>query len=365
MTMLIWGLVLFLGVHSLRVFAEGWRTALRQRMGENAFKGVYSVVSIVGFALIVWGYAAARQQPLVLWVSPAWTRHLAALLTLPAFVLLVAAYVPGNAIKARLHHPMVIAVKVWAFAHLLANNTLADLLLFGGFLVWAALSFRAARGRDRGCRHGLSPRPRDADRGRGAAWPGRMGRLCLLGTCRLDRRAAFRLSLAQRDSGWGLSPRAGAPAMGSRHDTTDSAPPGDGGHRRLCRAYEPSRQGGRDVPPEPARCAPDPAACECCPNSKTRARARARTWPRLWLVRFEPRVEAGLAGPGTRESGRTFRVAAAGGLAATASFQLAAGHTTGRTALRLTGTPAGDTLAPRARTRGGAVAQQRKPRSGT
>lgn len=149
MTMLIWGLVLFLGVHSLRVFAEGWRTALRQRMGENAFKGVYSVVSIVGFALIVWGYAAARQQPLVLWVSPAWTRHLAALLTLPAFVLLVAAYVPGNAIKARLHHPMVIAVKVWAFAHLLANNTLADLLLFGGFLVWAALSFRAARGRDR------------------------------------------------------------------------------------------------------------------------------------------------------------------------------------------------------------------------
>lgn len=149
MTMLLVGLVLFLGVHSLRVFAESWRTALRQRMGENVFKGLYSLVSIVGFALIVWGYGAARQQPVVLWASPAWTRHLAALLTLPAFVLLVAAYVPGNAIKARLHHPMVIAVKVWAFAHLLANNTLADLLLFGGFLVWAALSFRAARGRDR------------------------------------------------------------------------------------------------------------------------------------------------------------------------------------------------------------------------
>ena len=149
MTMLILGLLLFLGVHSLRIFAEGWRTGLRQRMGENAFKGLYSVLSIVGFALIVWGYGVARQQPLALWASPVWTRHLAALLTLPAFVLLVAAYIPGNAIKARLHHPMVIAVKVWAAAHLLANNTLADLLLFGSFLVWAALSFRAARQRDR------------------------------------------------------------------------------------------------------------------------------------------------------------------------------------------------------------------------
>jgi uncharacterized membrane protein len=149
MTMLILGLLLFLGVHSLRVFAEGWRTSLRQRMGENAFKGLYSVLSIVGFALIVWGYGAARQQPVALWASPVWTRHLAALLTLPAFVLLVAAYVPGNAIKSRLHHPMVISVKVWAAAHLLANNTVADLLLFGGFLVWAALSFRAARQRDR------------------------------------------------------------------------------------------------------------------------------------------------------------------------------------------------------------------------
>ncbi len=149
MTMLILGLLLFLGVHSLRIFADSWRTGLRQRMGENAFKGVYSVLSIVGFALIVWGYGAARQEPLALWASPLWTRHLAALLTLPAFVLLAAAYVPGNTIKSRLHHPMVIAVKVWAAAHLLANNTAADVLLFGSFLVWAALSFRAARRRDR------------------------------------------------------------------------------------------------------------------------------------------------------------------------------------------------------------------------
>ena len=149
MTLLIIGLVLFLGVHSVRVFADGWRSRFIAERGAGAWKGLYSVVSVVGLALIVWGYGAARQQPVLLWIAPTWTRHLAALLTIPAFVLLVAAYVPGNAIKARLHHPMVLGVKLWALAHLLANNTLADLLLFGGFLLWAALSFRAARARDR------------------------------------------------------------------------------------------------------------------------------------------------------------------------------------------------------------------------
>lgn len=149
MTLLILGLVLFLGVHSTRVFAEGWRMGTRAKLGENAYKGLYSLVSAVGLGLIIWGYGAARNEPTMLWLPPIWTRHLAALLTLPAFVLLVAAYVPGNSIKARLHHPMVLGVKTWALAHLLSNGMLADLLLFGGFLVWAVLSFRAARGRDR------------------------------------------------------------------------------------------------------------------------------------------------------------------------------------------------------------------------
>jgi uncharacterized membrane protein len=149
MTLLILGLLLFLGVHSTRIVAESWRGRFIAQRGEMAWKGLYTVVSIAGFALIIWGYGQARLQPVVLWASPTWTRHLAALLTLPAFVFLVAAYVPGNAIKAKLKHPMVLGVKVWALAHLLANNTLADLLLFGGFLVWAVLSFRAARGRDR------------------------------------------------------------------------------------------------------------------------------------------------------------------------------------------------------------------------
>jgi uncharacterized membrane protein len=149
MTPLIVGLVVFLGVHSMRVFAEGWRTQMIAKLGENGWKGVYSVLSLAGFVAIVYGYGQARLEPTVLWASPLWVKHLAALLTLVAFVLLAGAYVPGNGIKARLHHPMVLGVKVWALAHLVANNTLADLLLFGGFLVWAVLSFRAARGRDR------------------------------------------------------------------------------------------------------------------------------------------------------------------------------------------------------------------------
>lgn len=149
MTILILGLLIFLGVHSVRVFAEGWRTTQIAQRGPNAWKGLYSVVSLVGFALLVWGYGVARQSPVVLWPSPVWTRHLASLLTLVSFVLLAGAYVPRNGIKARMHHPMVLGVKVWALAHLVANNTLADLLLFGGFLVWAVLSFRAARQRDR------------------------------------------------------------------------------------------------------------------------------------------------------------------------------------------------------------------------
>jgi uncharacterized membrane protein len=148
MTALILGLLLFLGAHSVRIVAEPWRTRTIARIGEGAWKGAYSVLSAVGLVLIVWGYGLARQDPVALWTPMLWARHLAGLLTLVAFVLLAAAYVPGNGIKAKLHHPMVLGVKVWALAHLLANHTLADLLLFGGFLLWAVLDFRAARRRD-------------------------------------------------------------------------------------------------------------------------------------------------------------------------------------------------------------------------
>ena len=146
---LLAGLLLFLGVHSTRVFADGWRSQTRASLGAGSFKGLYSLISLAGFVLLVWGYGVARQQPVVLWNPPVAIRHVAALLTLFAFVLLAAAYVPGNQIKARLHHPMVLGVKVWALAHLLANGTLADVLLFGSFLVWAIVLFAASRRRDR------------------------------------------------------------------------------------------------------------------------------------------------------------------------------------------------------------------------
>lgn len=149
MTLLILGLIVFLGLHSVRIFAEDWRSARIAQWGEARWKGLHALSSIIGFALIIWGYGLTRATPIDLWQPPIFTRHLAALLTLPAFMLLAAAYVPGTRIRARLGHPMVLSVKLWALAHLLANGRLADVLLFGGFLVWAALDFRAARARDK------------------------------------------------------------------------------------------------------------------------------------------------------------------------------------------------------------------------
>ena len=161
---LILGLVIFLGAHSTRIFAEDWRTRRIERLGLYGWKGLYALVSLVGFGLIVWGYGLSREQGMVLWNPPVWTRHVAALLTLPAFVLLAAAYVPGNHIKAALGHPMVAGVKLWAFAHLIANGRLGDIVLFGAFLAWAVLDFRAARRRDRvaGTRYPAGITNRDA-----------------------------------------------------------------------------------------------------------------------------------------------------------------------------------------------------------
>lgn len=149
MAMLITGLILFLGIHSSRIFAENTRQQMVQRLGANGWKGVYSLISLVGFVFIVYGYGMARGSPVVLWNPPIWTRHLAALLTLPAFILIAASQIPGTHLRARLKHPMVLGVKLWATAHLVANGSLHDMVLFGSFLIWAALSFRAARQRDR------------------------------------------------------------------------------------------------------------------------------------------------------------------------------------------------------------------------
>jgi uncharacterized membrane protein len=136
MTYLAIGLILFLGVHSVSIAAPNWRDRTAARMGGGPWRGVYSLVSIVGFVLLIWGYGVARQSPVQLYAPPPWTRHLAAVLMLPVFPMLLAAYLPGR-IRNALRHPMLVAVVLWALAHLFANGTLADVLLFGGFLVWA------------------------------------------------------------------------------------------------------------------------------------------------------------------------------------------------------------------------------------
>lgn len=163
MILLILGLLIFFATHSVRIVAEGWRTARIARMGELAWKGVYALLSLLGFALMVWGYGETRGAP-ELWRQPIWTRHLAGLLTLPAFVLLVAAYVPGTRIKAAIGHPMVMGVMLWALAHVMSNGRAGDLLLFGAFLVWAFVDYLAARRRDRlsGTLYVTGPLARDA-----------------------------------------------------------------------------------------------------------------------------------------------------------------------------------------------------------
>ncbi len=149
MSILVLGLLIFLGIHSLRIVADGWRTRMISRVGANGWKGLFALASIVGFVLIVWGFGLARQQPVLLYAPPLWLKHLNALFTLVAFVLVVAAYVPRNHAKAAIGHPMLAAVKVWAFGHLLATGFVHDVVLFGAFLVWAMVDLVASRRRDR------------------------------------------------------------------------------------------------------------------------------------------------------------------------------------------------------------------------
>jgi uncharacterized membrane protein len=149
MTQLILGLILFLGAHSVRIWADGWRNQTIEAYGEKTFKGVHALVSLLGFYLLIVGYGEARLETVALWNPPVFTKHISILLMLFSSILLMAAYVPRNHLKMRLGHPMVLSVKVWALSHLLANGNLADLLLFGSFLMWDVLNFRSARARDR------------------------------------------------------------------------------------------------------------------------------------------------------------------------------------------------------------------------
>ena len=136
MGLLLAGLVIFLGIHSVAIVAPAWRDAQIAQRGDKAWKGIYSIISIAGFALLIYGYGLARQAPVVLYTPPTMLRHLALALMLPVFPLLLATYLPGR-LQTAAKHPMLLATQLWATAHLLANGNLADVLLFGGFLAWA------------------------------------------------------------------------------------------------------------------------------------------------------------------------------------------------------------------------------------
>lgn len=136
MLLLVLGLAIFLGIHLVPTRPD-LRARFVKRFGEGGYKALFSAASLAGLVLIVWGYGAARAAgAVVLWDPPVFTRHLAATLLIPVFPILFAAYLPGR-IKATLKHPMLTAVKLWALAHLIANGTLPDLVLFGGFLGYA------------------------------------------------------------------------------------------------------------------------------------------------------------------------------------------------------------------------------------
>lgn len=132
---LVLGLVLFLGIHSISIIAPAWRDRIAARLG-NGWRGIYSLISIAGFIVIVWGYGLARRNPVILYAPQAWTHYVAAVLMLPVFALFIAAYFPGR-IKGALKHPMLFSVMLWAVAHLIATGTLANVVLCGSFLAWA------------------------------------------------------------------------------------------------------------------------------------------------------------------------------------------------------------------------------------
>ena len=138
MNVLLLGLVIFFGGHSVSIVNDPWRGRMVAKMGEWPWKGLYALVSLIGFMLIVWGYGLARHDPVVVYTPPGWLRPVAMVLLVPVFPLLLATYLPGR-IQAAAQHPMLVATKLWAVAHLLANGMLADVLLFGAFLVWAVL----------------------------------------------------------------------------------------------------------------------------------------------------------------------------------------------------------------------------------
>lgn len=149
MVTMVVGLIAFLGLHLVRVVAEPWRARQIAALGQMRWKALYSIASIAALVLLVWGFSLAKVNTAVVWTPPKALHYVTALLVLVSFVLVAAAYIPHTKIKAASGHPMTAGIKTWAFAHLLSAGTVADVVFFGSFLVWAVLVYAAARRRDR------------------------------------------------------------------------------------------------------------------------------------------------------------------------------------------------------------------------
>jgi len=147
--LLVFSIVLFLVLHSLRVFAPAWREKTIARMGVNAWRGVYSLLSIASLVLLIYAFAASRAVTPILYTPPMFMTHITLTLMLIAMILLMASILPAGKIAVWVKHPMVTSVKVWAFAHLLSNGELNSVLLFAGFLIWAVLVRISAKRRER------------------------------------------------------------------------------------------------------------------------------------------------------------------------------------------------------------------------
>lgn len=145
MTLMMVGLALFLGVHLTAVI--GLRDSAMAQIGEGPWKGLYAVVSILGFVAMVYGFAEARLQPEVVWAPPVWTRHLGLTIMLPVFPLVFAAYLPGRIKRLAGGHPMVVGAFLWALSHVVANGFLHEMVFFGSWLVWAVIDYASLRRR--------------------------------------------------------------------------------------------------------------------------------------------------------------------------------------------------------------------------
>ncbi|MBD9648098.1 NnrU family protein [Ensifer sp. ENS09] len=149
MAILVLGIILFLGLHLIRVVAPGFRAGVIESRGKGTWMGIYAILSLIGLCLIIYGFGQARSETGMLYDPPVFMRHIALLLMLFAFIFLAAGFLPAGRIAVAVKHPQVLSIKVWALAHLLANGETSSVLLFGSFLAWAVILRISLKRRER------------------------------------------------------------------------------------------------------------------------------------------------------------------------------------------------------------------------